>query len=312
MTRTSGQFYPFPVFFVILMLCLITYTFLHEAGHTIIAFLGGADIREFTLLRLPPHETFGNQIGGVYAHLVSLAGPMFPVIVALIFMLLVPKTKNIVLETSKTIFTGLTIFALFGSIISLFLFIAGKNSDADTIGFFAQNPGVNPMLAALTCLFLITVLFALIGIKANYLVIPGLYDLLQKDSSTITNRKKKVVLSLIVLLSLGLAAACLFNPEKPQVLLRADLSTFTAGEVELYRFCIQQDSLIYEYTIQKLKATEFELSVRTDTSRSILFSGKGIAADIYQRRFVLHRGIHLLFAHNINGNGIFTLKQVAN
>ena len=312
MTKSYGQYYRFPIFLVILVLCMIIYTFLHEAGHAIFAFLAGADVRDIVVFSLRPHLSYADQVSGIFAPFVSLAGPMFPVIVAIILMLMTPKTNNVVLEAFKTIFTFLTAFSLLGTIISLFLYSFGLNSDADTIGFFSQNPGINPMLAAVACLFLIIILLGLIGKKANYLLIPSLFNLLQKNSSTITNRKKKVISSLLVLLSLGLAGACFFSPEKSYALIQTDLSTCANGEVELYRFDIKQDSLTFMYTIEGLNAKEFELFIRTDTSKTILFSGKEIIANIHNREFVLHKGLHLLLAQTINGNGIFSLNQMKN
>lgn len=310
MTRPSGQFYPFPAFLIIFILCMITYTFLHEAGHAIMASMAGTEVSELVVFNIRPHVSYADQISGVFAPFVSLAGPMFPVVVAIILMLLIPKTNNALLETAKTIFTFLTAFSLTGTIIAVLLFSFGKKSDADTMNFFLWNPGVNPMLAATACLFLIIVLLVLIGKKANYHLIPGLYALLQTSSSTIANRKKKVILSLLIILSLGLAGACFFNPEKSQTLIRTDLSALNSGEVELYRFDVKQDSITYKYSIEKLNAKEFELIIRTDTSKTILLSGKDIIADIYNREFVLHKGLHFLHVYNINCRGIFTLNQL--
>jgi len=312
MARSSEQFYPSPIFLVIFVFCMIAYALLHEVGHAFFAFLSGADIRDIVIFSIHPHLSYTDRVDGILAPFVSLSGRMFPVVVTIILMLLIPKTNNVILEAFKTIFTCLTAFSLVGSIISLVLFSFGKNSDSDTMDFMVQNPGVNPMLAGLTCLFLIIILLMLIGKKANYLLIPGLYSLLKKDSSTITYRKKKVILSLLLILSFGLAGTYFFNQEKSQSLLRTDLSTFTSGEVELYRFDIKQDSLTFNYTIKGLNAKKFELLIRSDTSKIILFSGKEIIADVYNREFVLHKGLHFLLAYTINCNGILILNQVVN
>lgn len=312
MTRSSGQYYPFPVFLVILIISMIAYTILHEAGHAIIASLAGADVRNYEVFSFRPHISYADEVTGFFAPFVSLGGLMFPVIIAIVLMLLIPKTKNAILETGKTIFTFLTAFSLLGSIISLFLLSYGINSNADTLGFLTQNPGVNSYLASLFCLFLIIILLILIGKKANYMLIPGLKYLLQSSSSTIANRKKKVILSLLVILSVGLAGACFFNPEKPQELIKKKLSTLPFGESELYRFDINEDSITYKYSIEGLNAKKFELFIRTDTSNTILFSGKEIIANIYNRSFVLHRGLHILFVNNINGNGILIVNQIRN
>lgn len=309
MNESSGERYPIPLFFIILVLCLVTYTLLHAAGHTFIAFLGGADIRDQAFFSVPPFVSYESQVSGVFAHFVGLAGPIFPVIVAIISMILIPKTRNVVLEASKTIFCGLIIFSLGGNIISLILHSFGRNSDADTMAFFSKNPGANPMLVALACLFLITVILILIGKKANYKLIPGLYALLKQDGSTISNRKKKVVLTLMVLISFGLAGAILFSPGPPPDLLRRDLSKFSAREMILYRFDIKQDSMTFEYNIKRLKAEEFELSIKTDASKIILLSVKGKINDIDHRKFVLHKGIHFLMASNRNCHGILTMNK---
>lgn len=312
MNESSGERYPIPLFFIILLLCLMAYTLLHAAGHTLIAFLGGVDIRDQAFVRFPPFVLYGNQVSGGYAHFVSLAGPIFPVIVAIISMILIPKTRNVVLEASKTIFCGLIIFSLGGNIISVILHSFGRNSDADTKAFFMENPGVNPALVALACLFLITVLLILIGKKANYKLIPGLYALLKQDGSTISNRKKKVILSLMVFISFGLAGVILFSPGPPPDLLRRDLSTFTAREMILYRFDIKQDSMTFEYNIKRLKTEEFELLIKTDASKIILLHGKGITTNIDNRKFVLHKGIHFLMASNKNSQGILTMNEAEN
>jgi hypothetical protein len=186
MTRSTGQYYPFPLFLVLLVLCLMAYTLLHEAGQAI-----------FTS-------------GGISEKFASLSGPMFPVLVIIFLLLLIPKTNHIILEASKTILAFLVAFSLVGKIIAIFLYRYGYYASADVIGFFSQNPAVSQMMAVLGCLLLITIILLLIGKKANYLLIPGLYNLLQQDGSTVTNRKKKVILSLIVLLSLGLAGICFF------------------------------------------------------------------------------------------------------
>lgn len=312
MARSQGQSYPFPVFLVILILCMLAYTFLHEAGHAFVASLAGADVSDFTIFSFRPHVTYPDQTSGIFAPFVSLAGPLLPVFTAIFILLIFQKTNHAIAETFKTIFSSLTAFSLFGSIISLFLYSSGQNSDADTMGFFLQNPGVNPLLAALTCLFLIIILLVLIGKKVNYLAIPGLYYFLKSSGSSITYRKKKVILSLLVVFTMGLAGTFFLNFEKSQTLLRADISTFDDGETEIYRFDIKQDSIKFKYSIERLNAKEFDLIIRTDTSRTMLLSGRKIIADIYNREFVLYKGLHFLMVHNLNGNGILTLNQVTN
>jgi hypothetical protein len=276
------------------------------------AYLAGADVSNFEIFSIRPHLSYANQTSGFFAPLESISGPLLPVVTAIILMLITPKTKNVFLETFKTVFTFLTAFSLLGGIIAVTWYSMGRSSNSDILSFFTQNPSVNPMLVSAACLFLITVLLVLIGKKANYLLIPGLFNLLLKDGSTVTNRKKKVILSLLVILSLGLAGSCFFTPEKSQTLLRINLSSLNSSNMELYRFDVRQDSITYKYSIEGLNASEFELYISADSTRKILFSGKDIIADIYNRSFVLHRGLQFLFVRSTNANGVFTLNQLKN
>lgn len=309
MDKQNSNFLHSILFISIIGFSLLFYTIIHEAGHAILAVLSGSVIDEFQIFNLRPHISYSGNGNNSLIRLVSIAGPVFPVMVNIVLLTFVPISKYFLLEAFKTCFTLITAFSLLGTVIATLFYMLGRTTDIDTLGFYTLNPGVSPFAMMFIWISIFFLLILMMIKRADYRIMPG-FSLIPFRSEPLQGHLVRLVfMSLVLMTTISIAAAWYFGKEKPAVIYSIDLSTFTAGEVELYQFNVIQDSATYSFSIRGLDAEEFELSVKTDTAKSILLSGKGIIADIYDRPFVLKKGIHSLTAHNINGNGILLVNQ---
>jgi hypothetical protein len=309
MNRQTSNISHIVLFITIIGLSLLFYTILHEAGHAIMAILSGAGISEFVIFDLRPHVSYSGQVSGTLGRFVSLAGPAFPVLVNMILLALIPISRNFLLEAFKTCFTLITAFSLPGTIIATLIYAIGRTSDIDTVGFYSMNPGVSPF-AMIFIWFSVFLLLLLLMIKrANYRIMPGFAGIPLRSGPYQGHMVRIVFMSLVLMTIIGIAGAWYFGKEKPVALFCIDLSTFSAGSVELFKFDVKQDSATFSFSIRGLEADEFELAVTTDTINKVLISGKGLTADIYDRSFVLKKGIHILKAYNKNSKGMLLVNQ---
>jgi hypothetical protein len=297
------------LFISVIGFSLLFYIIIHEAGHAIVAVLCGSVIDEFAIINIRPHISYSGNAVSTLSRFVNIAGPIFPVMVNIVLLTFIPISKYFLLEAFKTCFTLITAFSLTGTAIATLLYMLGRTTDIDTIGFYSMNPGVSPlaMMFIWICIFFLLILMMIK--RANYRIMPG-FSLIPFRAEPLQGHLVRIVfMSLVLMTTISIAAVWYFRKGKPAVIYSIDLSTFTAGEVELYQFNVIQDSATFSISIRGLDAEEFELSVKTDTVKSILLSGKGIIADNYDRPFVLKKGIHSLTAHNMNGNGILLVNQ---
>jgi hypothetical protein len=298
------------VFVVITGISLIFYAILHESGHAILAILSGARINEFVIFDLRPHISYSGEISGITSRFINLAGPVFPVLVNMAFLALVPITKNFLLEAFKTCFTLITAFSIPGVVIATLLYVLGRTTDVDTISFYSMNPGVSPFAMIFIWLSVFFMMLLIMIKRANYRILPGFSSIPFRSAGPFQGHMVRIVfMSLILMTIIGIAGTWYFAEEKPASLISIDLSTISSGEVELYQFSVAQDSVTYEFSIRGLHADEFVLTVENEMTKTVLVNSKEINADIYDRPFVLKKGIHRLIVDTKNGKGILLINK---
>ncbi|HWQ59165.1 MAG TPA: hypothetical protein VN540_09085 [Clostridia bacterium] len=131
------------------------YIILHEAGHTLIAWLCGATITDFNVF-----NAFMSYEGGAFtpfpAALLNAAGMLLPVLCVLLFMLLYRGgVRGVFSRVFSFFLCALPIFSIVAWILVPILYMAGSAPAEDDVTQFLYNSGFHPVLVILLALALI-------------------------------------------------------------------------------------------------------------------------------------------------------------
>lgn len=121
------------------VLSIFLYIILHEFGHTIVLWLAGADITDFSIL-----SAHVNYIGGEWTNAsdrwMHLNGTLFPIIVAVAYILL--YRKNITNRFYR-VFSGFFVVMPIGSLLAWvfipLLYMSGQAPENDDVYKFLYN-----------------------------------------------------------------------------------------------------------------------------------------------------------------------------
>ena len=121
------------------LLSIFLYIFLHELGHTIVLWSVDADITEFSIL-----NAHVNYIGGEWTNVsdrwMHLNGALFPVILAVVYMLFYRKD---ITNRFYRIFSGFFVLLPIGSLLAWvfipFIYMAGQAPEDDDVSKFLYN-----------------------------------------------------------------------------------------------------------------------------------------------------------------------------
>ena len=105
-----------------LFVAVMIYPFLHEAGHSLVAFLVGASVIEFNLLPLPYVVCEVSEVGDIGKALIGLGGIVIPFIMSMSF-----KPKRFWLWYANLLIKGISTYAILLSIIAVIFYINGIN-----------------------------------------------------------------------------------------------------------------------------------------------------------------------------------------
>ncbi len=105
-----------------LFVAVMVYPFLHESGHSLVAFLVGARVIEFNLLPLPYIVCEVSEVGNIGKALIGLGGIVIPFIVSMSF-----KPKRFWLWYANLLIKGISIYAILLSVIAIIFYINDVN-----------------------------------------------------------------------------------------------------------------------------------------------------------------------------------------
>ncbi|MEN4010791.1 MAG: M50 family metallopeptidase [Chloroflexota bacterium] len=134
----------------ILLFIVLLYTFLHEGGHALVAWLSGGkvftfDINFFNLgahITATPHTNLPAQIAN------SLAGMALPVLAWFVFILSVARRGSLALEVLKIGASAAVLASMLAWVIIPLAFAGGGAPANDDVTGFLRLSGINPYLAA--------------------------------------------------------------------------------------------------------------------------------------------------------------------
>lgn len=143
---------------------LLMYTFLHEGGHALVAWLSGGSVRVFDInfFNLGAHVRTSvslNRTGEIFN---SIAGMGLPLLVWLAFMLLSPRRASPLVETLKLISSAGVLGSLIPWVIIPLIYASGGGPVNDDAARFLAFSGLKPEWVAGFFAVLIFALYRLV------------------------------------------------------------------------------------------------------------------------------------------------------
>lgn len=132
----------------ITLFVVLTYTFLHEGGHALVAIFSGKQLTAFSFIDFNAHVSLDGNLMPSQAILYYLAGVSLPLLVWLVFILLTPKQSFLTVESLKLVASGTVLSTLLAWIVLPVLFLYGKAPLADDVTNFLRNSGMPPLLVS--------------------------------------------------------------------------------------------------------------------------------------------------------------------
>ena len=138
----------------ITLFIIFLYTFLHEAGHALVAILSGGRITNFSVnfWRLSAHVDVMGVLSPAQTIVNNLAGAALPLSVWLLFIVAVPKRANLALESIKVVGTLVFLSTLLAWIVLPLFFWAGQTPSDDIVNFLT-NSDLHPLWVTIAALF---------------------------------------------------------------------------------------------------------------------------------------------------------------
>ncbi|GAP09492.1 peptidase M50B-like [Bellilinea caldifistulae] len=125
---------------------LLMYTFLHEGGHALVAWLSGGSVYVFDInfFNLGAHVRTSAELNRTGEIFNSLAGMGLPLLVWLGFMLIAPRRASPLVETLKIISSAGVIGSLIPWVIIPLIYASGGGPVSDDAARFLQYSAFNP------------------------------------------------------------------------------------------------------------------------------------------------------------------------
>lgn len=119
------------------LLILLYYTFIHEGGHALFGLLFGGKLSTFDVnfFNLSAHVGMTGEFAAWQSAVISAAGVSLPFLVWTVWMLLVPKMTNQILEWFKIIASIAVINSLLAWLFIPLLYLSGKAPADDSTNF---------------------------------------------------------------------------------------------------------------------------------------------------------------------------------
>jgi len=144
---------------------LVVYTFIHETGHAIAALIFGARITSFNanFLSLSPHVGVDASFTTTQQAVFSLAGPLLPVLLLIVLLIVLPRQGNALTESFKMMAAFSTLGSMLPWIALPWLFLAGQRPSDDVVSFLLSSGIYPPVVSAVASLSLAVSLAIFLG-----------------------------------------------------------------------------------------------------------------------------------------------------
>ncbi len=134
------------------------YTILHEGGHALMAWAFGAKVTTFDVNFLGnPHVKYMGDLTDLQRAAISLAGPILPLLVWVVFMMFVNKKRDLFFQKVAFIVSGAMVGSLVPNIFIPVIHEFGGNTARQDMGKFLTHTGLYGFEVSMV----VTVIFAL-------------------------------------------------------------------------------------------------------------------------------------------------------
>jgi hypothetical protein len=235
----------------LLLFTTLTYTFLHEGGHALIGLLQGGKLTAFDVnfFNLSAHVGITGNFSTGQNALRAAAGIGLPLLVWLVWILVLPKITNPLLEWFKVIASIAVINSLLAWLVIPFLFLAGQTPSDDST-YFLSITGIPPLLVAGVVVLIYLGGWTLLIFKVGGA--RGLADRLRADVSdwkqpalarTWRGMTAAALAMLVVVVGLNMAVG-------PSDVLRAPAGYTRVAELDLSGQAYKQ-ALVYQFELRE-------------------------------------------------------------
>jgi len=273
---------------------LVSYTFLHEAGHALVGLAFGQTLTEFNLnfWDLSAHVSMQGDLTAAQRALQSVAGVGLPLVVWALFVSLAPRRANLSLELLKLVSAMAVVNTLLAWIIIPLLDLFGRAPAGDDVTHFLRASQMPPLLLTAVALSLYALGWALYQARTE-----GLRQVIvrvrEADTAEIMAGTRPLLGVLVALMALGLAVVLLLNSAAPNVSYSSappadfqpaatiDLSTRAYEAETLARITLgETGTLGVHFLVQNIDTEYFDLSLSgPDGYRAVVLHGEDFRTD---------------------------------
>lgn len=293
-TQSSARLILIALTLFIALFVFFTHTFLHESGHALTGALFGQSLTEFdvSFWDLSAHVGMvGGSLTETQLAVQALAGAGLPLVVWTIFISLVPRKSNFLLEVLKLLSSMAIVNTLLAWIILPILFFLHK-APPDDVTHFLRYSQMPPLLLTFTASVLyaggwVLFLSKINGLR-NQLLLFRITDhgqLAAGAQKTILTMASLMVLCVVTALALngfaGDSSLSKFSPPQGfDPIAQLDLSKQAYPSVTLTQFTLDEPTWVGVFVIvREINTTYFDLSVTgADGYSSVVMHGEGYNA----------------------------------
>jgi hypothetical protein len=268
-------------------LSIFLYTVLHEGGHALAVLLFGGEVTRFDVNYLmgAPSISYIGVTRPIHRALISLAGPVFPLLLLPLIGALLPRTKSMILRSALfSLLVGL-LLTIVSSIAIALISGSGRVLQQEDIAKFISYSGAHPLAVAGAFLLLLVISIA-------YLLRVGrVLELLRElrrslDLATpITQHALwvKIVIALVVLV-IGVVAmsnSVIRTPSKDGVEYSTEVAIGFSGSSQIYTFQVQEPTTYH-----------FRYNLNTDSEVTLRLTNLEGASFVYnnQPSMIMYQG----------------------
>jgi hypothetical protein len=225
---------------------IFLYAVAHEGGHALAVILFGGEVTRFEVnfLRSSPSISYIGIVRPLQKAMVSLAGPIFPLLFMPFLVRLLPKTKNIILRSALLSLLSALLFTIVSSMIIAAAYGLGAQLSREDIVKFISYSGAHPFAVAGAFLLLL-VLSAVLLVKVGRImeVLHALGQDLRRIASPAKHVVRAKVFTILVVLVIGaiaLSNAVSRTPSNSALSFQTKLSLDFFGPTQIYAFQVSE------------------------------------------------------------------------
>ena len=251
---------------------IFLYALVHEGGHALLAILFGGQVTEFQVNFFvhSPHVSYVGIYDPLQKAIISLAGPVFPLILVWPLTMLMRKTENRLVQGTILLFLGNLLPTVLLSAVIALVYGFRVIQPTEDVAKFLYYSGFNPFVTsgALAFLFGVVLIFLLRVGRAKEIA-AGVFSTLSGPA----NKRSPLLLLRIfaVLLLLPVGVGILQNIVGPESQMSQPMNYQTKIELDLQT--IDADSTIY-HTFEVSEPTTFDfvysLTTQSDVTLRLL------------------------------------------